>query len=85
MLVFKTNVATIMKNCVLRMRVRRKIADIQGIFNTNTGEILKKLTTDRILVNLRWRWDYEEEWNEIEEDESMIFYGAKKMAQNELL
>ncbi|WYQ42883.1 hypothetical protein NST67_02470 [Bacillus sp. FSL W7-1321] len=52
-----------------------------GNFQYQYGGNAKK--PERILDNLRWRWDYEEEWNEIQEDESTIFYGAKEMAQNE--
>ncbi|WDF02180.1 hypothetical protein [Shouchella hunanensis] len=52
-----------------------------GNFQYQYGGNAKK--PERILDNLRWRWEFEEEWNEVEEEEGTIFYGIKKMATNE--
>ncbi|AIC93242.1 hypothetical protein [Shouchella lehensis] len=52
-----------------------------GNFQYQYGGNAKK--PERILDNLRWRWDFEDEWNEVEEEESRILYGIKEVAPNE--
>ncbi len=43
------------------------------VFNTTMEEMQKK--PERLLDNLRGRWDYEEEWEEIEDEHGLTYYG----------